>query len=53
VPLPFDRVKSTHRALSITSPPKECAQTRPLSVVMAERMAALHAWAVNRTVSAD
>ena len=32
---------------------QEIAQTRPLSVIMAERVAALRAWAADRTVSAD
>jgi hypothetical protein len=31
----------------------EIARTRPLSVVMAERVAALRAWAADRTVRAD
>jgi hypothetical protein len=31
----------------------EIARTRPLSVVMAERVARLRAWAANRTVNAD
>ena len=31
----------------------ECAATRPLSVLMAEKVAALRAWARGRTVSAD
>ena len=31
----------------------EIARTRPLSVVMAERIAALRAWAADRTVRAD
>jgi AAA+ superfamily predicted ATPase len=32
---------------------KEIAQTRPLSVLMAEQVAALRAWATGRTVDAD
>ncbi len=32
---------------------EELSRTRPLSVVMAERIAALRAWAADRTVSAD
>jgi len=31
----------------------EIARTRPLSIVMAERIAALRAWAADRTVNAD
>ena len=31
----------------------EIKQTRPMSVVMAENIAALRAWAADRTVSAD
>jgi len=31
----------------------EIARTRPLSVVMAERIARLRAWAIDRTVMAD
>ena len=31
----------------------EIARTRPLSVVMAERIARLRAWAIDRTVKAD
>lgn len=31
----------------------ECANTRPLSVLMAEKVAALRAWATGRTVPAD
>jgi SpoVK/Ycf46/Vps4 family AAA+-type ATPase len=32
---------------------REMQNTRPLAVVMAEKVAALRAWAVSRTVSAD
>jgi ATP-dependent 26S proteasome regulatory subunit len=31
----------------------ECRRSRPLSVLMAEKLQALRAWAVDRTVAAD
>ncbi|MND05043.1 hypothetical protein D3C83_256100 [compost metagenome] len=41
------------RKLDTDGVEKEMKRTRPLSVVMAEKVAALRAWASERAVSAD
>ena len=45
--------RADHCAADTAQVAAEIARTRPLSVVMAERIAALRAWAADRTVSAD
>ena len=44
--------RAAEQAVSISHIQAEIVQTRPLSVLMAERVAALRAWAESRTVSA-
>jgi SpoVK/Ycf46/Vps4 family AAA+-type ATPase len=47
---------TAHSAKQLVSPAmiaREMQTTRPLAVVMAEKVAALRAWAAGRTVSAD
>ena len=47
---------AAHSAKQLVSPAmiaREMETTRPLAVVMAEKVAALCAWAAGRTVSAD
>jgi hypothetical protein len=44
---------AAHRGLSEADVRQELKQTRPLSVLMAEAVADLRAWARERTVSAD
>jgi ATP-dependent Zn protease len=44
---------STKQAVSAALVAHEMLTTRPLAVVMAEKVAALRAWAAGRTVSAD
>jgi len=45
--------RATQGALSDSHLLAEIARTRPLSVVMGERIADLRAWAADRTVKAD
>ena len=45
--------RARNAPLDEAHPAREIARTRPLSVVMAERIAYLRAWAADRTVKAD
>ncbi|HVT34034.1 MAG TPA: AAA family ATPase [Nevskiaceae bacterium] len=45
--------KASHQPMSSALVAEELARTRPLSVVMAEKIAALRAWASSRTVPAN